>query len=211
VSPSYLEPAPDWPSDYRLTGFTSWEGPNDGLLPDDVQAFLADGPPPVVVTLGTSGASARPEVFEQVAAVLDDLGARGVFLTSNAAVTERLRAAGVSRRHGVWPFVPLAPLLRHARGLLQSGAHGTNALALEAGMPSVIVPCLFDQLWHARRQQTLGTAVWVRRDSDLSGALQQLLTDEGMAERARTLGAQIGAEDGTTAACDRIEEFLRTK
>ena len=211
ASPSYVEAAPDWPANYRLTGFTSWDGPNDGRLPDDVQAFLAEGPPPVVVTLGTSGASARPEVFEQVAAVLDELGARGVFLTSNAAVTERVRGAGVARRHGVWPFVPLAPLLRHARGLLQSGAHGTNALALEAGMPSVIVPCMFDQLWHARRQQALGTAVWVRRDRDLAGALRRLLTDDGLTERARAIGARLGTEDGTTAACNEIEEFLRTR
>ena len=60
----------------------------------DVEAFLADGPPPVVVTLGTSGASARPEVFEQVAVVLDELGERGLFLTSNAAITERVRSGG---------------------------------------------------------------------------------------------------------------------
>ncbi len=208
ASPSYVDTAPDWPSNYRLTGFTSWDGPNGGHLLDDVQAFLADGPPPVVVTLGTSGASARPEVFEQVAAALDGLGARGVFLTSNAAVTERVRAAGVAQRHGVWPFVPLAPLLRHAKVLVQSGAHGTNALALEAGLPSAIVPCMFDQLWHARRQQALGTGVWVRRDRDLAGALRQLLTDEDLGERARALGAQIGAEDGTTAACNEIEAFL---
>ena len=173
-----------------------------------MQAFLAAGPPPVVVTLGTSGASARPKVFEQVATVLDNLGARGVFLTSNAAATEQVRNAGVDLRHGVWPFVPLAPLLRHARGLVQSGAHGTNALALEAGIPSAIVPCMFDQLWHARRQQTLGSGVWVRRNRDLAGALRQLLTDEALRERARELGAKIGAEDGTAAACDEIEAFL---
>ena len=173
------------------------------------QAFLVSGEPPVVVTLGTSGASARPEVFEHVAGVLDDLGARGVFLTSNAAVTERVRAAGVAKRHGVWPFVPLEPLLRRARGLVQSGAHGTNALALEAGKPSLIVPCLFDQLWHARRQQALGTGIWIRRDRDLARGMRRLLTDEALDGRARELGAEIAAEDGTAVACDEIEAFLR--
>ncbi len=209
ASPRYVESAADWPSNYRLVGFTSWRGPNDGQLPDDVQAFLGSGEPPVVVTLGTSGASARPEVFEHVAGVLDDLGARGVFLTSNAAVTERVRAAGVAKRHGVWPFVPLEPLLRRARGLVQSGAHGTNALALEAGKPSLIVPCLFDQLWHARRQQALGTGIWIRRDRDLARGMRRLLTDEALDGRARELGAEIAAEDGTAVACDEIEAFLR--
>ena len=115
------------------------------------------------MTLGTSGASARPEVFEQVAVVLDELGARGLFLTSNAAITERVRRGGCRARHGVWPFVPLRGCCPVARGLVQSGAHGTNTLALEAGVPSVIVPCMFDQLWHARRQDELGTGIWVRR------------------------------------------------
>ncbi len=208
VSRHYVEPASDWPDNYELVGFTSWRGPNGGLLPDDVEEFLADGPPPVVVTLGTSGASARPEVFEQVAAVLDSLGARGVFLTSNAAVNARVLAAGVGQHHGVWPFVPLAPLLSRASGLVQSGAHGTNAMSLEAGVASVIVPCMFDQLWHARRQRELGSGVWVRRDRDLSGALRRLLTDESLGERARGLAAKIGTENGVATACDRIEASL---
>ena len=209
VSRRYVDVAPDWPVNYDLVGFTSWHGPDGGRLPAHVEKFLAGGPPPVVVTLGTSGASARPEVFEQVAAVLDNLEARGVFLTSNEAVTERVRAAGVDQRHGVWPFVPLAPVLPHALGVVQSGAHGTNALTLEAGLPSAIVPCMFDQRWHAQRQQRLGTGVWVRRESDLSAAIRQLLTDEGLRERAAELGARLRAEDGINAACDEIEAFLR--
>ena len=142
--------------------------------------------------------------------MLDELGTRGVFLTSNTVVTERVRAA-VDQRHGVWPFVPLAPLLRHARAVVQSGAHGTNALTLEAGLPSAIVPCMFDQRWHAQRQQRLGTGVWVRRDRELSSALRQLLTDEGLRECAGELGARINAEDGVTAGCDAIESFLLTQ
>lgn len=208
VSRHYIDPAPDWPANYDLVGFTSWNGPDGGRLPDDVQDFLDAGPPPIVVTLGTSGASARPEVFEQVAAVLDTLGTRGIFLTSNAAVTERVRAAGVERRHGVWPFVPLAPLLAHVRGVVQSGAHGTNALVLEAGLPSVIVPCMFDQQWHARRQQTLGSGIWVRRDRHLVGAIRRLLTDESFSERAHELGVEIRTEDGINAACDEIQNFI---
>jgi hypothetical protein len=159
---------------------------------------------------GTPGASARPEVFEQVATVLDDLGVRGVFLTSNAAVTERVRAAGVDQRHGVWPFVPLAPLLRHARGVVQPGAHGTNALTLEAGLPSVMVPCMFDQQWHARRQEALGTGVWVRRERDLARAIRQLLTDSALTDRARDLGAKISTEDGVGTACEEIEAILQS-
>jgi UDP:flavonoid glycosyltransferase YjiC (YdhE family) len=72
VSAHYVAPAADWPSNYRLVGFTSWSGPDAGGLPEDVEGFLDDGPPPVAVTLGTSGATARPDVFERVADALDE-------------------------------------------------------------------------------------------------------------------------------------------
>ena len=137
VSKHYIPTESDWPEGYGLTGFTPWAGPDGGAIAEDVEAFLADGPPPVLVTLGTLGPSARPEVFTQVAGVLDDLGERGLFLLSMA------RPEGIGPEHGAWPFVPLRPLLPRVKALVQSGSHGTNALALEAGVPSAIVPCLF--------------------------------------------------------------------
>ena len=207
VSAHYVAPAVDWPSNYRLVGFTSWSGPDAGRLPEEVERFLDDGPPPVAVTLGTSGATARPDVFERVADALDEISARGVFLTSNAAVTDRLRAA-IQPRHGVWPFVPLAPLLPRTCGLVQSGAHGTNAIALEAGVPSVVVPCLFDQLWHARRQDELGTGIWARRRRHIPNAVQRLLQDSSLGEQAQAMSAQLATEHGTHTACNEIEAFM---
>ena len=208
ASSHYVRRAPDWPANYHLVGFTPWVGPDGGRLGDEVSTFLDAGPPPVVVTLGTSGASARPEVFVRVARVLDRLGERGLFLTSNADADARVRSAGLAERHAAWPFVPLEPLLPRARALVQSGAHGTNALALRAGVPSAIVPCLFDQRWHARRQDELGTGLWVRRDRDLAAQITRLLSDEAIRDRAAALGRRIAAEDGTTAACDGIERVL---
>ncbi|MFM2073399.1 MAG: hypothetical protein RLZZ623_3663 [Actinomycetota bacterium] len=210
VSQHYLERADDWPSNYTLTGFTSWNASASVGLDGVVQQYLNDGPPPVVVTLGTSGASARPEFFEQVAAALDERGARGVFLTSNAAVTARVRQR-IADRHGVWPYVPLSLLLPHTVGIVQSGAHGTNALALEAGVPSVLMPCLFDQLWHARRQQALGIGVWVRRPGDLQPAIDRLLTDTSLAEKAAEFGTNLAGERGAFNAVDEIERFLATR
>ena len=207
TSRHYVEPAPDWPDGYDLVGFTPWQGPNGGRLNDDVRAFLSDGSPPVVVTLGTSGASAKPEIFEAVASVLDELGARGVFLTSNTAITERVRSS-IGSAHAVWQFVPLAPLLASARAVVHSGAHGTNALVLTAGLASVIAPCMFDQRWHAQRQEQLGTGIWARHRRHLCEAIQRLLADGALTEQACRLGDKLRAEDGTSTACDAIEALL---
>jgi rhamnosyltransferase subunit B len=207
TSPHYIDPAPDWPHGYDLVGFTPWNGPDGGRLDDDVLEFLDAGPPPVIVTLGTSAASAKPEIFEAVAAILDEIGARGLFLTSNAAITERVRSM-VRPVHGVWQFVPLAPLLAYARAVVHSGAHGTNALVLAAGLPSVIAPCMFDQRWHAQRQQQLGTGIWARHPRHLATAIHRLLTESSLADQATRVGDKLRAEDGTGAACDAIEAML---
>jgi UDP:flavonoid glycosyltransferase YjiC (YdhE family) len=206
VSPHYIDHDDEWPEGYRLVGFTHWEGPGAGHLDDDVVDWLDADEPPVVVTLGTSGASSRPEVFEHAAAQLDRAGVRGIFLASNDANVERLRAVGPP--HLVRRFVPLGPLLARARAVVQSGAHGTNALVLQAGLPSVVVPCLFDQLWHAQRQEVVGTGVMARKDRHLPAAVDRLLSDDGLAERAAAMGELLRAEDGTAAACDEAERLL---
>lgn len=209
MSRHYLDAVDDWPPGYELVGFTPWQGPEHGYLDDAVLEFIAGGEPPVAVTLGTSAASARPEVFGRVADALDRAGQRGIFLTSNAAIADQLaRRVGRSSAHGIWPFVPLEPLLPHCRAIVHSGAHGTNALALAAGIPSVIRPCLFDQRWHAERQQKLGTGIWARRPRDLDSAIDHAVRDEQLAETAREFAARLAPEDGTARACDAIEATL---
>ena len=96
-------------------------------------ADLNAGDAPVLVTLGTSAAAGDPQVFARVARALDALGLRGLYLTSNDANGSELRG-----RPGVWPYLPLEAILPRVRGVVHSGSHGTNALVLAAGKPSVI-------------------------------------------------------------------------
>lgn len=205
VSPRYYPPASDWAEDYPFVGFTHWTGSGDDLSPD-VTEFLRAGDPPVLVCLGTSAASAAPEVFDHAARALDELGLRGMYLASNEAIAARLRD-----RPGVWPFVPLGPVLPHVRAVVHSGAHGTNSLVLAAGKPSVVVPVLFDQLWHARRHEQLGTGCRVRgtvTTAKLRTAIAAVVADDTGA-RALAFAALLATEDGAARACDRVEAVLR--
>lgn len=205
VSPHYYPPASDWGEEYPFVGFTHWTGPDDHL-PADVAAFLRAGEAPVLVCLGTSAASAAPEVFDHAAKALDELGLRGLYLASNELVAARL-----GDRAGVWPFVPVGPVLPRVRAVVHAGAHGMNSLVLAAGKPSVVVPVLFDQLWHARRHEELGTGRRVRGRATvakLRTAIESVLTDETEL-RARQFAALLATEDGTRQACDLVEAVLR--
>jgi UDP:flavonoid glycosyltransferase YjiC (YdhE family) len=207
-SPHYYPAASDWPSTFRMTGFVPWDGLDDAI-PPEVEAYLDAGDPPVLVTLGTSGAAHGEAIFDLVAEALDTVGVRGLFLVGHPSkITGRL--AG---RPGVWPFVPLGPVLRRCRAVVHSGANGTNAATLRAGLPALVVPqAYFDQDWHARRVARLGLGVALgRRRRTLARvvhALERLLEDGSIASKAKAMGETLRAEDGTANACDYVEEVL---
>jgi UDP:flavonoid glycosyltransferase YjiC (YdhE family) len=86
-----------------------------------------------------------------------------------------------------------------------------NSLVLAAGKPSVVVPVLFDQVWHARRHEQLGTGRHVRGRvtvAKLRTAIETTLADD-TAARAREFATLLAAEEGTARACDRVEAILR--
>ncbi len=209
ASPHYVEPAPDWPDNYVMTGFTHWENAA-GDMPEGLDAFLDGGEPPLLVTLGTLAAAAHPDRFDAAVEAADDLGLRTASLCSIDATVDRLRGRFDPARHGAWPFAPLSKVLGRVRGVVHSGSHGTNSMTLAAGLPSIVIPSIFDQVWHAKRQVELGTGLYAKRARDLPGAIGQLAKDQSLADRAAELGSCIHAEDGTALTADQIERFLTT-
>jgi sterol 3beta-glucosyltransferase len=89
-----------------------------------------------------------------------------------------------------------------------SGALGTLSAALAAGVPVVVLPQLFDQLWHGRRVEQLGVGIMVTRPSRVPSAVTSVLADPQYAERARALAARLQAEDGAAALVDAVEATI---
>ena len=147
--------------------------------------------------------SAPSALFSAAADALGSAGARGLILTSNDDIAGRMSAA-IGAGHGVWPFVPLGPVLDRCQAVIHAGGHGTNAAVLTAGLPSAIVPAVTDQVWHARRIEQLGVGVRVKR-RELGEAVRTLIADGGLRERAGALGRKLRAENGPAAAADLVE------
>jgi UDP:flavonoid glycosyltransferase YjiC (YdhE family) len=207
-SPRYTTVRPDWPAQVRTTGFTVWPGPPGATVPPDLDRYLDGGEPPVLVTLGTSAASNAEQVLDTVAATLDRLGARVVFLVGDPAAALR----PMRDRGDVWPFTPLTAVLPRCRAVVHAGGHGTTAAVVTAGRPSVVLPQIIDQRWHGERIEALGTgrlvADWHRHPAKVEAALVDVLDDPGPASAATALAAAIAGEDGPGAAADAIEARL---
>ncbi|MGK2950372.1 MAG: nucleotide disphospho-sugar-binding domain-containing protein [Acidimicrobiales bacterium] len=198
----YGDGAADWPP-VTWGGFSIWEGPAGQELDPALDAWIDAGDPPVLVMLGTSAATNAGQQFRQIAEHLDRIGLRSVLLVGDPA-----NLAAVGERPGAVTFAPVTQLLPRCRAAVMSGALGGVAAALTAGVPLVVHPQLFDQVWHGRRVQDLGVGRLARRTSAVAPAVRRLLDDPGTADRCTALAERVRAEDGVTATVAAVDQVL---
>lgn len=193
--------ADDWE---RTTwgGFSPWTGPSRPVDPA-VDEFLDAGDPPVLVCLGTSAASGAGEAFARIATDLDRQGLRSLVLVGDPA-----NLAQLGGRPGAFAFAPASHVLPRCRAAVVSGSLGTLAASLTAGVPVVVVPQLFDQVWHGRRVEQLGVGRMAWRARTVVDDVAAIEADPGYAERATALGTRFAANDGAAALVDAVEEVL---
>ena len=202
VSPHYYgSGAPDWPP-VTWGGFSVWDGPT-GAVDPEVDAFVDAGDAPVLVTLGTSAASGAGTQFAAIAEGLDAMGLRSLLLVGDPANLTSLRG-----RKGAFTFAPITRVLPRCRVAVISGALGALAAALSAGVPVVVVPQLFDQVWHGRRVEELGVGIHARRPRDVAAAVARIEADPGYRVRADALAAAMAGEDGAGALVDAVETVV---
>lgn len=196
------EGADDWPP-VTWGGFSTWTGPDAQTLDPELDRFVDDGDPPVLVTLGTSAASGAGEQFARIGRDLDALGLRSVHLVGDPA-----NLVPLAGRPGAVTFAPMTQLLPRCRVAVISGALGGLGACLTAGVPVVILPQLFDQVWNGRRVEDLGVGVHVSRPAGVATAVRRILDDPGYHERARDLAARLAEEDGAAVTASVVEDLL---
>jgi UDP:flavonoid glycosyltransferase YjiC (YdhE family) len=201
TSPRYAEPADDWPP-VTMGGFSIWDGPADMEIPPKLDAYLDDGEPPVLVTLGTSAATDAGQRFARIRADLARRGLRSIILAGNDT-----NAAALAGQPGVATFVPLTALLPRCRAVVVSGALGSVAAAVSAGVPVVVHPQLWDQYWHGRQLTKLNVGALARSVSQVADRVESILGDD-IATAARSLSTSIAEEDGVGALVAAVERVL---
>lgn len=201
TSPNYAPPADDWPP-VTIGGFSIWDGPTGMEVPADLDAYIDDGEPPVLVTLGTSAATNAGERFARIRSDLAARGVRSIVLAGNDA-----NAAALEGQPGVTAFAPLTALLPRCRAAVVSGALGGVAAAVSAGVPTVVHPQLWDQFWHGRQVTELGIGALARSTRQVADRVVSILDDETAAASQRLAAAMTG-EDGVAAMVGAVERAL---
>ncbi len=201
----YCEPVADWPSGIELAGFPLPR--SGGQLPEALNAFIEREGRPVVFTPGTSIVDVE-KFFVHARQCCDELRMPGVFLSRHLP--------GAADRFGsrimLIDYVELELLLKRSALLVHFGGIGTLARALEAGIPQVIAPLVFDQPDNGHRIQSLGLGRVIEQ-AELSGqnlaTAARLLLDDPVT--LKNLGAvkQLLAHTQAVGRCaDGIEREL---
>ncbi|MEC3978254.1 glycosyltransferase [Amycolatopsis sp. H20-H5] len=193
----------------------AWILPHEQPLPDELEAFLDAGPPPVYVGFGSMAMhaqkeTAQPDVAKVAIEAIRAQGRRAVVLrgwAGLALIDERDDCFAVGEVNQQALFARVAAVVHH-------GGAGTTTTAARAGAPQLVVPQLADQPYWAGRVAALG--IGAAHDGpaptfeSLSAALSAALSPETRA-RATAVAGTIRTDGATVAAQLLLDAVSREK
>jgi len=200
----------DWPPNTRITGFCFYDAENGNFtIPPHLAKFLAEGPAPIVFTLGSAAVLAAGKFYEHSARAAIWLGQRAVLLIGNDPRNKPRHPLPDSIC--IAEYAPYSAVFPHASLIVHQGGVGTTAQCLKAGKPQLIMPYSHDQPDNARRMRRLKVARTIfRKDYTpirVARKISTLLEKPLYARRAATIPSRLAHENGVKNACDALEEL----
>ncbi len=204
-----LDPLQETPDlDVVQTG--AWILPDARPLPDDLEAFLDVGTPPVYVGFGSMPMHTSKDVAQVAIEAIRTQGRRAVVLrgwADLALIDDRDDCFVVGEVNQQALFGRVAAVVHH-------GGAGTTTTATRAGTPQVVVPQAADQPYWAGRVAELG--IGAAHDGptptfeSLSAALRTALTPEAGA-RATAVAGTIRTDGAAVAATLLLDAVSRER
>jgi rhamnosyltransferase subunit B len=201
-------PQPDWPTNTVMTGFTFYDdNPDNTEFIPELQHFLDASEPPIVFTLGSANVLNPGVFYQESIKAVTQLHRRAVLLMGANKLPDRL-----SKDIIALDYVPYSKIFPYACAAVHQGGIGTTAQALQAGIPTLIMPYTYDQPDNAARVKRLGTSRTILREqysaSRVAKELSELLENTSYTAKALEIGQIVRTENGVNAACDAIEQQL---
>lgn len=209
-SPLLSPRQPDAPPHFQVTGHAAYDSDAGGpsALPPDLNAFLDDGPAPIVFTLGSAAVNIPGDFYVQSLAAARRLGRRAVLLVGPEGDLSVADGPDVAAA----PYAPFSLLFPRCAAVVHQGGVGTIHQALRGGRPQLVVPHLGDQYDNGARIVRLGCGASLSRSAyrpdRITPALEALLDDPTTAARAVALADAVRAEDGAGRGADLIAVML---
>jgi len=206
-SPSVIPKPSDWQNTH-ITGYWFLDAAPNWTPPSALMDFLQAGSPPVYIGFGSMGNRNPQGITDLVLQALAKTQQRAILLSGWGG----LRKDSLPDSVYLVDSVPHAWLFPQVAAVIHHGGAGTTAAGLRAGVPTIIIPFFGDQDFWGQRVAELGvgTVPIPRRKltaGRLAQAIQTVVSDQMMHQRAAILGARIRAEDGIANAVAVIQEI----
>jgi rhamnosyltransferase subunit B len=202
------DPQRDWPPNTVVTGFPFFDQRDALGTPRELAAFLEQGPPPIVFTLGSSAVWTAGDFYHQSLKAAVRLGSRAVLLRGE----RELDLPPLPPEVASFDYAPYSEIFPRAKAVVHQGGVGTTAQALRAGVPMLVVPFSHDQPDNAARMVRLGVGRQIQRSEYNSETaereLRLLLNEKRYAQRASEVSQIVKSENGAMTACDSIEQRM---
>lgn len=205
------EPPADWGAQALVGGAITMPGAlrtalGEHGLPPDLQRWLAEGPPPLYVGLGSMPLLDPMRTWALVGEVCLRLGVRAVV----AAGWSQLPSGPQGALFGLGE-VDHSALLPRCRAAMHHGGSGTVHATLGAGLPTLVTSVFADQPFWGARVRTLGVGAhlpFARLDAaSVEEGLREVLQPD-VVRRAGGLGERLRRDEGLERAVAWVEQLL---
>lgn len=207
----YVVPRPpDWSEHIHITGY--WFPENKGWQPSgDLAAFIEAGKPPVFIGFGSMPIKDPQRTTTIILEALKQSEQRGILHMGWGGIGNQLLPAYAFKIDYApydWLFPRMAMVIHH-------GGSGTTAFGLRSGIPSCVVPFVFDQFYWGQRIAQLGVGPPPIPYKELNVKLLTEAIRSGVGnlqikQNAFELGHRIREEKGFENALNVFEKMMYT-
>jgi sterol 3beta-glucosyltransferase len=207
----HVVPRPaDWNEHIHITGYWFAEE-KYWNPPEDLLHFLDAGKPPVFIGFGSMPIKNPRRTTDIILEALKRSGQRGILQSGWGGLGD------VSLPENVFKieYAPYSWLFPRMSMIFYHGGSGTTACALRSGIPSCVVPFVFDQFYWGKRSAELGVGPAPIPFKKMTVKKLQQAIEAGthiseIQRRAADLGEKIRSENGVRAAINLIEILTKT-
>jgi UDP:flavonoid glycosyltransferase YjiC (YdhE family) len=208
-SPSVIPAPSDWSGNTHITGYWFIDETEDWQPPAALLDFLQSGSAPVYIGFGSMSNRDPEQTADLVIKALTLSNQRAILLSGWGG----LQRTNLPDSIFMIDSIPHSWLFPRVSAVVHHGGASTTAAGLKAGVPSVVIPFFGDQPFWGQRVADLGVGTKPiprkRLTAErLANAIQEVVTNEDMRQRAAKLGKQIQTENGIESA---VEIFNKLK
>jgi UDP:flavonoid glycosyltransferase YjiC (YdhE family) len=206
-----VERPADWNEHIHMTGY--WFSEDKPWKPPvELATFIEAGDPPIFIGFGSMPVKDPQKTTDIILEALKKSGQRGILHIGWGGIGNQPLPDYVLKID----YAPYNWLFPRMKMVIHHGGSGTTSFGLRAGIPSCVIPFVFDQYYWGERIAKLGVGLNPIHHAKLTverlrDTINLGVNNSDMRQKAIELGQIIRTENGIESASHIIEQILQAR